>query len=279
MKDRKRKRLMADEKLECPDIPACPECPPEGAPAWMATFSDLVTLLLTFFILLYAMSKQDEHKFESIAGSIRKAFAGNAMKEGETVRLGKSPDDAPTVIESQEPVEPFPIDLITTEGLLDKHEINRESDEDVREMKKTIQNYDLANSTEIEQMSEGVKIRIKDKVLFSKGSIDISNSSIAGTLKKIIALMRDKDWTIFIEGYADIGEVYEKDNNIDAFGLSALRAQELRKALYRRGVRPNKMSAVFYGDSRSVEGQINRKVEFVLRKRDLTSKGKRVNSQ
>jgi chemotaxis protein MotB len=270
---------MADEQQECPEIPKCPECPPPGAPAWMATFSDLVTLLLTFFVLLYAMSKQDEHKFESIAGSIRKAFAGNAMKEGETVRLGKSPDDAPTVIESQEPVEPFPIDLLTTEGLLDKHEINRESDEDVLEMKKTIQNYDLANSAQIEQMKEGVKIRIKDKVLFEKGSIEISNSSIAGTLKKIISLMRDNDWALFIEGYADPGESYSKDKKIDAFGLSALRAQAIRKALFRRGVRPNKMTAVFYGDSRSKEGQINRKVEFVLRKRDLSTKGKRVNTQ
>lgn len=270
---------MADEQQECPDIPACPECPPPGAPAWMATFSDLVTLLLTFFVLLYAMSKQDEHKFESIAGSIRKAFAGNAMKEGETVRLGKSPDDAPTVIESQEPVEPFPIDLITTEGLLDKHEINRESDEDVRDMKKTIQNYNLADSAQIEQMKEGVKIRIKDKVLFSKGSTNISNSSITGILKKIIELMRDNDWTLFIEGYADLGEKYEKDKRIDAYGLSALRSEAIRKALYRRGVRPSKMTSVFYGDARSKAGQINRKVEFVLRKRDLQSKGKRVNTQ
>ena len=46
---------MADETQEhvCPECPPPPECP-EGIPAWMATFADLVTLLLTFFVLLYA---------------------------------------------------------------------------------------------------------------------------------------------------------------------------------------------------------------------------------
>ena len=55
---------MADEEgLDCPDPVICEECPPPGAPAWMATFSDLVTLLLTFFVLLYAMSKTDASEF------------------------------------------------------------------------------------------------------------------------------------------------------------------------------------------------------------------------
>ena len=95
---------MEEDEVECPECPPVEECVP-GAPKWMATFSDLVTLLLTFFVLLYAMSKTDESRFLSVAGSIRKAFAGNAMKIGETIQLGKSPDDSPTMIESQDPVE------------------------------------------------------------------------------------------------------------------------------------------------------------------------------
>ena len=156
---------MADEdnQQDCPKCPPVEECV-AGAPAWMATFSDLVTLLLTFFVLLYAMSKTDESKFESVAGSIRKAFAGNAMKIGETIQLGKSPDDAPTMIESQEPLEPFPIDLLTTEGILDKHEINRESDEDLAEMQKALKDFNLSESVDVYQMPEGVKVNIKDEI-------------------------------------------------------------------------------------------------------------------
>lgn len=264
---------MADEEQECPECPPIPECK-AGAPEWMATFSDLVTLLLTFFVLLYAMSKSDESKFQSVAGSIRKAFAGNAMKIGETIQLGKSPDDSPTMIESEQPVEPFPIDLLTTEGILDKYEINRESDEDVKEMSQILKNNDLTNSVDMYQMSEGVKIRIKDKIFFKQGSTAMANNDIVPVFKKIINLMKDNDWTLFVEGYAEKGERWKKGG--DAWDLSYRRAVEVTKSLIKRGVRPNKVTTIFYGDSRAVQGDLNRKVEFVLRKRDLKTEGKRV---
>ena len=270
---------MADEEMDCPECPPQEECPPPGAPAWMATFSDLVTLLLTFFVLLYAMSKTDESKFQSVAGSIRKAFAGNAMKIGETIQLGKSPDDSPTMIESQSPVEPFPIDLLTTEGILDKHEINRESDEDLTKMRKVIADYNLSESVDVYQMSEGVKIRVKDKIVFQEGSTAISDSSFLPVFKKITNLMKDNDWTLHIEGYASPGEMFSKDKSIGPYLLSAKRVEEVTKVLIKNGVRPEKISSVFYGDSRAVQNDVNRKVEFVLRKRDLKTEGRRVRAQ
>jgi len=267
---------MADEEeLECPEQEACEECV-VGAPAWMATFADLVTLLLTFFVLLYAMSKTDESKFQSVAGSIRKAFAGNAMKIGETIQLGKSPDDSPTMIESQEPVEPFPIDLLTTEGILDKLEINRESDENLEEMKETINNYNLADSVDVYQMSEGIKMRIKDVIVFNKGTTVMANANVIPVFKKIVDLMKDNEWVIFVEGYAEKGETYDKDRSIDEFGLSSLRATEVTKALIKRGISPEKITTVFYGDTRAVKDDVNRKVEFILRKKDLKTEGRMV---
>tara|TARA_Y100000768_G_scaffold387484_1_gene378962 strand:- start:9791 stop:10600 length:810 start_codon:yes stop_codon:yes gene_type:complete len=268
-----------EEENECPECPPVPECPPPGAPAWMATFSDLVTLLLTFFVLLYAMSKTDESKFLSVAGSIRKAFAGNAMKIGETIQLGKSPDDSPTMIESQDPVEPFPIDLLTTEGILDKREINRESDEDLEQMQKVIKSYDLQDSVNVYQMKEGVKIRLKDRITFAAGTTKMNNASVIPVFQKVINLMQDNDWTIFVEGYAGKGETLKGNKDVDAYQLSSMRAAEVTTALMRRGVRPEKITTLFYGDSRAVEGDTNQKVEFVLRKRDLRTEGKRARSQ
>lgn len=270
---------MAEETQDCPECPKPEECPPPGAPAWMATFSDLVTLLLTFFVLLYAMSKQDESKFKSVAGSIRKAFAGNAMKIGETIQLGKSPDDSPTMIESQEPVKPFPIDLLTTEGLLDKYEINRNSDEDIAEMKKTLRDYRLSESVTMHQMTEGVKVKVKDTILFEKGSTVMANASVVPVFQKIIRLMRDNDWTLFVQGYAQAGETYSEDPSKGPFDLSSMRAQEVTKALIKRGVRPEKITTVFYGDTRSGDSAGDRKVEFILRKRDLSTKGREVPAQ
>ena len=52
----------------------CPKCPPEGLPAWMGTFADLMSLLMCFFVLLLAFSEMDVLKFKQIAGSMKFAF-------------------------------------------------------------------------------------------------------------------------------------------------------------------------------------------------------------
>jgi len=51
----------------------CPECEP-GLAAWMATFSDLMALLMCFFVLLLSFSELDALKFKRLAGSLRNAF-------------------------------------------------------------------------------------------------------------------------------------------------------------------------------------------------------------
>ena len=51
------------------------ETPPPGSPAWMATFSDLMNLLLCFFVLLFSMSNVDEKKFDQVVASMSSAFS------------------------------------------------------------------------------------------------------------------------------------------------------------------------------------------------------------
>lgn len=253
----------------------CPDCPPAGAPAWMATFSDLVTLLLTFFVLLYATSKQDSEKFKSVAGSIRKAFAGNSKSFGEVPQPGKSPDDSPTMIDSQSPVEPFPIDFLTTEGMLDKLEINRSSDENLGKMREILKDYSMSESVDIFEENEGIKVRLKDKLYFKPGSVEIDKVN-AAVFQRLVKLVRKHDWTIFVEGFADKAE---KSSLGDAYDISSKRAIMVAKSLIKRGIKPSKVTPVFYGDSRPAKLGSDRRVEFIIRKRDLRSKGKKVQAQ
>ncbi len=55
------------------DVEDCPECP-AGIPAWMATFADLMSLLMCFFVLLLSFSEMDLLKYKQLAGSMRNAF-------------------------------------------------------------------------------------------------------------------------------------------------------------------------------------------------------------
>ena len=134
----------------------------------MATFSDLVTLLLTFFVLLLSFAKTETSKYEAALGSIRNAFGGNVMQDGEVIQRGKSPDNAMTLMDSQEPIRPFPIEYLTTEGFLDKHEINRESTEDLRQMEADLAQFGLTDNVDVYEMGEGIKVMVRDKIYFQE---------------------------------------------------------------------------------------------------------------
>jgi chemotaxis protein MotB len=179
------------------------------------------------------------------------------------------------MLESQEPVNPFPIDFLTTEGILEKHEINRESTEDLEDMKDIIKKNELTGSVDVFEIPEGIKVRIKDKILFKPGSIEIQKVSVE-VYQRVVKLMRDNDWTIFVEGHAAPNERWSKDPKVDSLTLSSMRSAEVTRSLIKRGVRPEKISTVSYGDTRPIKNEPNARVEFLLRKVDLRSPGRKV---
>ena len=271
---------MADDNENPPEKKVeCEECGPPGLPGWMATFSDLVTLLLTFFVLLLSFAKTETAKYEAALGSLRNAFGGNVLKHGEVVQRGKSADNAPTILESQMIIKPFPIDFMTMEGILEKREINRESDEEYGQMKDDLKEFSLAESVHVYEMPEGIKVKVKDKIYFKKSSTKISKISIE-VFDRMVKLLKGKGWTIFIEGHASRGETGKA--SADALELSSKRSMEVQRALVRRGVRPDKITTVFYGDNRpeKIEGRsddelakLSQRVEFIIRKTDLRTEG------
>lgn len=69
--------------------PEC-KCPPEGLPAWMGTFADLMSLLMCFFVLLLSFSEMDVLKFKQIAGSMKFAFGVQNKIEVKDIPKGTS---------------------------------------------------------------------------------------------------------------------------------------------------------------------------------------------
>ena len=64
----------AEENEEEQEEEECPKCPPVGAPAWMATFADMATLLMAFFVLILSFAEFNVPKFKQISGSLKNAF-------------------------------------------------------------------------------------------------------------------------------------------------------------------------------------------------------------
>ncbi|MFT5705067.1 MAG: chemotaxis protein MotB [Shewanella sp.] len=69
--------------------PKC-DCPPAGAPLWLATFADLMSLLMCFFVLLLSFSEMDVQKFKQIAGSMKYAFGVQNKVEVKDIPKGTS---------------------------------------------------------------------------------------------------------------------------------------------------------------------------------------------
>ena len=84
----------------------CPKCPPVGAPAWMATFADMATLLMAFFVLILSFAEFNVPKFKQISGSLKNAFGVQKVipvveqPKGTTViEMNFSPSPSPSVTE------------------------------------------------------------------------------------------------------------------------------------------------------------------------------------
>jgi chemotaxis protein MotB len=123
---------MADEaENECEECDECPKCPPVGAPAWMATFADMATLLMAFFVLILSFAEMNVPKFKTIQGSMKDAFGVQKIvpvveqPKGTTVlAMNFSPSPSPSVTkevtsdttDTTEPELKIPTDNKDSEG-------------------------------------------------------------------------------------------------------------------------------------------------------------------
>ena len=86
-----------DEDLPPPGPPKpeepeddCPKCAGGGAPAWMATFADMATLLMAFFVLLLSFAETEVPKFKQVAGSLKQAFGIEKIVPKVTIPMARS---------------------------------------------------------------------------------------------------------------------------------------------------------------------------------------------
>ncbi len=232
---------------------------PPGSPAWMATYGDLVTLLLCFFVLLYSMSVVDAKKFEATFSSVRDSFGGD---QKENV---KAPE-----VEVKEPSEMA--EVIRMEQ--DMVEAQKEFYEQVRSFISQ-----EAMEDQITALFDDGKIilRIPGDVLFSAGSeyISASANDVLYTLLQIFHAKRDQ--MINVKGYSDNTAVPAGARFYDNWELSALRAVNILRYYVNAGIGTHRIIATGMGEldplapNNTPENMAkNRRVEFVLEK-DVSS--------
>ena len=167
----------------------CPKCPPAGAPAWMATFADMATLLMAFFVLILSFAEFNVPKFKQISGSLKNAFGIQRIvpvveqPKGTTVlSLDFSPSPAPSVTKNltqqTTDAEQKNLDL--------KSEID-EGDSAKSNSKETLDAKNLSEEIKNNVSSKDVKVEtVNDKVLVSVNTNDKTSKEISKLIKDTV---------------------------------------------------------------------------------------------
>lgn len=170
-----------------------PEAPAEeaGAPAWMATFGDMMSLLLTFFILILSFANMDVIKFSAAVGSLRDAFGTRQVDPGEREAF------ASTLIRLSEDPTSRVIQVIDLPQRLRVAEADL-----LRRVQLMLATHDLEKLAEAQQTARGVVVRVRGQLLFDPGSARLRPEAFV-VLREIAELIRDVENDVSIEGHTD----------------------------------------------------------------------------
>ena len=155
---------IVEEEVEEQEEEECPKCPPVGAPAWMATFADMATLLMAFFVLILSFAEFNVPKFKQISGSLKNAFGVQKIvpiveqPKGTTVlSLNFSPSPSPSVTQdmTQQTTDITKPDLEVKQREKDQDGGESEAAEDVV---KALEDAIARGDIEVEVLGENVVV-------------------------------------------------------------------------------------------------------------------------
>ncbi len=234
-----------------------------GAPAWMATFADLSTLLLTFFILLLSFAEMDIEKFKDALGSIQ-ASLGTSAGGGVGV-LDASP--TASVIDSLTPPSTTAGSSTSSAGGSGDTDLE-EIAEEIRAM---VAQKNLESDVDVETSGRGVIVRVKGQLFFSPGTADMKRQA-EPLLDEIADIINKSPYSMAIEGHTDNIPIRSPRFRSN-WELSTARAYSALEYLTKSGVPVNRIHIAGFADTKPVadnttrEGRRkNRRVEFVFYK-------------
>jgi len=249
--------------------------PAAGAPAWMATFADLMSLLLVLFVLLLTFAEMDVIRYKQIAGSVKAAFgfsqqdqlAGVIELDGSIV--GKSlrapTPDTPRVVSEIPKADTPEVESKETDSKEEKAEALEET------LGKVLDNMGLQDQVGLERIDGEVVMRFPNELAFPSGSSGMTDE-FAAILNRVAPVINQTAGEIFVAGHTDNVPVSASSPYISNWDLSAARATSVLHFLIdQNGTDPSRMVIQGYGDSRPLatndtpEGRAtNRRVEITI---------------
>ncbi|MGN7761990.1 flagellar motor protein MotB [Paenibacillus sp. 22594] len=265
----------------------------ENRDRWMITYADLITLLLIFFVILFAMSSLDTHKFNIVTSSLSDTFrsgnpvldGGNGVLDGQkglqsegtgNGKNGGNGDSSDTGQEQENAAtgpaaSPPPADPEPSA----REQAFREQEAKLAALMGVITQYvkdnNLGDQIFVADKPQGIAITLSNRYLFDVGRAELKAPALPA-LRQLSGLFRGIGATISIEGHTDNTPVSAGSRYNDNWELSGARALSvLRFFLDHEGLNPGTFQYAGYADTRPAvsnstpEGrQKNRRVEITV---------------
>ena len=184
---------------------------PAGSPAWMSTFSDLMNLLLCFFVLLFSMSTVDAEKFEKVAASLNASFsifsAGGSALTDEGILVGSGATQLNDLSSYYNNMGlntdgEFTEEVKSAQEQIEKEGI-KESENMAEQIENNLKSANVNNQVEITATSKYVMLNMNGGVLFNSGDAELTPEAVKLLDSVADAIYQYNDNYITIEGHTD----------------------------------------------------------------------------
>ncbi|HHL73757.1 MAG TPA: flagellar motor protein MotB [Bacteroidetes bacterium] len=219
-----------------------------GAPGWLATFADLMSLLLTFFILIVSFSSIQQVEFQKAMGSLKGALgilkSKRALMSLSTV---KNPE-----------IQFHKLSMVW---------------EKVPEIMNLLKKMDMEDGVKVESLPDAVKFTFDDNLLFDSGRARLK-PKLFPVLRKIVEMVKEFNGTILIEGHTDNIPI-RTPRYPSNWELSAARAINVLHYFENMGVKRENLACIGYADTKPLVPNTtpenrakNRRVELYVKFKD-----------
>jgi chemotaxis protein MotB len=256
--------------------------------AWAIPYGDLITLLLAFFVVMYAISSVNEGKYRVLSDSMVAAFQGKPMTL-EPVQVGEKeehgpggPANSPLVgVEAPPRTAISPIPVKTSMEALRQEELSQHQERAAQaltkvadEVERAMDDLVKADMVVVRRKDFWIEVEIRTDILFPSASAQLQPRAV-GVIEKLGETLAPFPNAIRVEGHTDNRPI-KTLQFFSNWELSAARAGSVVRVLASKGVDPLQLAVIGYGENRpvqtntTVEGRnANRRVILVILSADV----------
>ncbi len=253
---------------------------------WLISYADFITLLFAFFVVMYSISQVNDSKYRVLSDTFIEAFnqPTDSQNNAEPVQQSNpseviTPIDMGKIVPSNPGEHGTPTEVVdqgeaassvASEGLTTPDELSQISDLVTEKFSQLIDDQMITvSSNEL-----WLQIELKDSILFSSGSAETSEQA-QRIFNEIALILKNYSNPVQVEGFTDNIPINSPKYPTN-WELSSARASAIVKYLATRGVAPERLSAVGYGEYQPVASNAteagraqNRRVAIMIAKRKM----------